>query len=147
MNGFEGACRSSTASTRDCVHGESFVTIQHASSIDQIQRPADVLPENSGARVSHSDDTDAKARSNEAKKPVFLDEISSCADETLGKGEGLLDNCGIIPSNCLPCLASTVPSVDKRRSLSSSPPSARKKVTSKLSFKWREGHANATLCK
>ncbi|XP_031386256.1 uncharacterized protein LOC116199844 isoform X2 [Punica granatum] len=107
LNGLEGASRSSTASLRDSVHGESF---QRISSIDQMHRPADMLP-----------------------------------DETVGKEEGLLDNCGMIPGNCLPCLASTVPSIEKRRSLSSSPPSARKKVTSKLSFKWREGHPNATL--
>ncbi|TYI87771.1 hypothetical protein E1A91_D04G159500v1 [Gossypium mustelinum] len=62
-----------------------------------------------------------------------------------GKEVGLLDNCGILPSNCLPCLASTVSSVEKRRSLSSSPPSARKKNTLKLPFKWKEGHPNAAL--
>lgn len=32
ISGFEGASRSSTASLRDSIHGESFVTIQHASS-------------------------------------------------------------------------------------------------------------------
>ncbi|KAG4152665.1 hypothetical protein ERO13_D04G136600v2 [Gossypium hirsutum] len=62
-----------------------------------------------------------------------------------GKEVGLLDNCGILPSNCLPCLASTVSSVEKRRSLSSSPPSARKKNALKLPFKWKEGHPNAAL--
>ncbi|CAN1852607.1 hypothetical protein LINPERHAP1_LOCUS40702 [Linum perenne] len=79
----------------------------------------------------------------QVKQPVFLDEIS--VDENDDKEEGLLDNCGILPGNCLPCLASTVPSVDKRRSLSSSPPSARKRAASKLSFKWKEGHANNPL--
>ncbi|KAK4760453.1 hypothetical protein SAY87_005346 [Trapa incisa] len=69
----------------------------------------------------------------------------SIHDGAVEKDEGLLDNCGIIPSNCLPCLASTVPSVEKRNSLISSPPSARKKVTSKLSFKWREGNSSAAL--
>lgn len=53
-----------------------------------------------------------------------------------------MDNCGILPNNCLPCLASTVSPVDKR---SSSPPSARKKAASKLSFKWRDVHANSSL--
>lgn len=72
-------------------------------------------------------------------KPVFLHEISS-VDQSPSRGDGLLDNCGIIPNNCLPCLPSTVPSVEKRRSLSSSPPSSRKKAALKLSFKWKEGH-------
>lgn len=146
-SGLEGAYRSSTASTRGSSHGESFLKTQHASSVDQIQSPADMLPENASARISHSDDIDVKERLNEFNKPVFLDDISLSTDETVRKDEGLLDSCGIIPSNCLPCLALNVPSIEKRRSLSSSPPSARKKVASMLSFKWREGHANASLRK
>ncbi|CAN0925773.1 hypothetical protein LINGRAHAP2_LOCUS34947 [Linum grandiflorum] len=77
------------------------------------------------------------------QQPVFLDEIS--VEENDSKEEGLLDNCGILPGNCLPCLASTVPPVEKRRSLSSSPPSARKRAASKMSFKWKEGHVNNPL--
>ncbi|CAI0386607.1 unnamed protein product [Linum tenue] len=84
---------------------------------------------------------------NEAKQPVFLDEVS--VDESHAgnhsKGEGLLDNCGILPGNCLPCLASTVSPVEKRRSLSSSPPSARKKSAVRMSFKWKEGHPSNPL--
>ncbi|KAK6116481.1 hypothetical protein DH2020_049774 [Rehmannia glutinosa] len=90
---------------------------------------------------------DFKPKSEEqmsGTKPVFVDEISS-AGETAGGDDSLLDNCGIIPSNCLPCLASTVNTVEKRRSLSSSPPSARKKAALKLSFKWKEGHPTAAL--
>ncbi|KAL6351297.1 hypothetical protein AAG906_035089 [Vitis piasezkii] len=83
--------------------------------------------------------------SNEAKQPVFLDEISLTADESGGREEGMLENCGILPNNCLPCLASTTSSEEKRGSLSSSPPSSRKKGALKISFKWREGNANASL--
>lgn len=147
ISGFEGASRSSTASLRDSIHGENFVTIQHASSIDNSQSISVILHCCSGAHVSYSDDIDANVRLNNVEKPIFVNEISSPADGTVGKDEGLLDNCGIIPSNCLPCLASTVPPVEKRSSLCSSPPSARKRVTSKLSFRWREGHANSNLCK
>lgn len=89
--------------------------------------------------VSQSD-PDTKEKS----EPVFIDEVS--CSETGGGNESLLDNCGIIPSNCLPCLASTVNTVEKRRSLSSSPPNARKKAALKLPFKSKEGHAIATLC-
>ncbi|XVF84835.1 hypothetical protein PTKIN_Ptkin17bG0071600 [Pterospermum kingtungense] len=104
---------------------------------------------NSNSQVLNSVDVNPQSKSdgpsNEAKEPVFLDDIASYADEGSGKEDRLLDNCGILQSNCLPCLASTVPSVEKRRSLSSSPTSARKKTPLKLSFKWREEHSSATL--
>jgi hypothetical protein len=74
---------------------------------------------------------------NDTNQPDLID---SSADE------GLLENCRILPSNCLPCLnTTTVPSIDKRRSLSSSPPSSRKKSSLRLSYKWREGHASGAL--
>ncbi|XP_062111751.1 uncharacterized protein LOC133823160 isoform X2 [Humulus lupulus] len=106
--------------------------------------------QNSSFQVMSSDDIDSQTKcdepsTNEANQPVFVDEFSSSVDEHSCKGEGILDNCGILPSTCLPCLASTVPSVDKRRSLSSSPPSARKKAPLKLPFKWKEGHAISAL--
>lgn len=86
---------------------------------------------------------------HEVKTPVFADEVSVLsADENVGREErGVLQDCGLLPNNCLPCLASTVNSADKRRPLSPGPPSSKKKMTSMLSFKWKEGHANATLCK
>ena len=53
-----------------------------------------------------------------------------------GGGDGPLDNnSGLLPNNCLPCLASTV---DKKIPLSPGHPSFKKKIPSKLSFKWRE---------
>ncbi|CAN7065940.1 unnamed protein product [Brassica oleracea var. botrytis] len=57
------------------------------------------------------------------------------------------DEEGPLPSNCLPCLnpIAVVPCVVKGRSLSSSPPSSRKKASLKLSYKWREGHASGAL--
>lgn len=160
-DGFEGVSRQSTASLRDSMHGESNTSLQHTSSLDYVHKPGDMSTGNSARNsasevarssahhVLNSDDTDSHYKScehpSEAKKPVFLNYISS-GDEKSGKEEGLLDNCGIIPSNCLPCLASTVPSIEKRRSLSSSPPSARKKSASKLSFKWKDAHNNGILC-
>ncbi|XP_024994556.1 uncharacterized protein LOC112527928 isoform X2 [Cynara cardunculus var. scolymus] len=73
-----------------------------------------------------------------------LRDVNHGDDDNAGRENDLLD-CGVIPGNCLPCLAATVPSVEKRRSLSSSPPSARKKAVHKLSFKWRDGHPNANI--
>lgn len=90
--------------------------------------------------------SDSKVKADELQsgtKPVFADEISSSAGETAGGDEGILDNCGLIPNNCLPCLASTVQNDEKRRSLSSSP---RKKAALKLPFKWKDGHPAAALC-
>ncbi|KAG8383133.1 hypothetical protein BUALT_Bualt05G0153000 [Buddleja alternifolia] len=114
-------------------------------SINGIVSPRDSI---SGAAKSSSvapSDFDYKVKSDDqGKKPVSVDDISSSSGED--GGDGLLENCGIIPNNCLPCLASTVPSVEKRRSLSCSPPpSMRKKSALKLSFKWKEGHPPSTL--
>ncbi|CAK9172231.1 unnamed protein product [Ilex paraguariensis] len=127
LNGFEGSSTSSVAP----------VNIQRPSSPEKLQRR--------GNSCTCDSALESDGHLNEAE-PVYLDEISSSPGESAGREDGLLDNCGIIPNNCLPCLANTVPTVEKRRSLSSSPPpSARKKAASKLSFKWREGHPNAAL--
>lgn len=164
LSGFEGVSASSNMSHRDANHGDCSVRNQHNSFVDQMHKPGDFSPrysahdsvnevsQNSSCQVMNSDDNGSKPKcdghsTGEANQPVFLDEISSSVDENSGKEEGILDNCGILPSTCLPCLASTVPSVEKRRSLSSSPPSARKKAALKLPFKWKEGHAIATLRK
>ncbi|XP_024994555.1 uncharacterized protein LOC112527928 isoform X1 [Cynara cardunculus var. scolymus] len=125
LNGSEGASRASIASLRDVNHG------------DGESRRSSVHPEEMNPR-SRSDGP------NNDFQPVYIDEISSSVDDNAGRENDLLD-CGVIPGNCLPCLAATVPSVEKRRSLSSSPPSARKKAVHKLSFKWRDGHPNANI--
>ncbi|XWS34916.1 hypothetical protein CRYUN_Cryun21dG0078300 [Craigia yunnanensis] len=155
LHGLEGVSVSSISSLSDANCGE------HSSLVDQRQKPGDLSDgnsasntandstRNSNSQVLNSEDVNPHSKSdgpsNEAKEPVFLDDIASSVDEGSGKEGGLLDNCGILSSNCLPCLATTVPSVEKRRSLSSSPPSARKKTALKVSFKWREEHPNATL--
>ncbi|KAM7250941.1 hypothetical protein ACFE04_022824 [Oxalis oulophora] len=92
----------------------------------------------------NSEDVKSEGPSYEAKQPVYLDEISSVSEGTTGEGGGILDNCSILPSNCLPCLASTVSPIEKRRSFGS-PPGSRKKAAIKLSFKWKEGHTNSSL--
>jgi len=66
--------------------------------------------------------------------------MSSAGGENTGKQDGLLDNCGILANNCLPCLTtSTVDSIERRKSLVGSPPSAKKKAASRHSFKGRDG--------
>ncbi|XP_024978517.1 uncharacterized protein LOC112515814 [Cynara cardunculus var. scolymus] len=54
-------------------------------------------------------------------------------------------NFGILQNNCLPCLNCTTSTDVKSKSPCSSPPSAKKKVTSMLSFKWREGQSNLSV--
>ncbi|KAL6969515.1 hypothetical protein U1Q18_029227 [Sarracenia purpurea var. burkii] len=132
LNGIEGSSISSIPPLREANHGDYSA-----------QNSVSELAKNS----LHLDDADSRSKSvglpNEERQPVFLDEVSS-GDEGAGQ-DGLLDNCGILPNNCLPCLAYSFPSVDKRRSLSSSPPSAKKKAALRLSFKWKEGHPNAAI--
>lgn len=149
LNGFEVS--------RDTNHGDHTVNVQCTASSDWMKKTGDLSAGNSAqnsvseagkhsnSQLVSSDYADSLSKSEGPSQPVFLDEIASSVDENAGKGEGLLDNCGILPGNCLPCLASTVPPIEKRRSLSSSPPSARKKAALKLSFKWKDGHPNNTL--
>ncbi|XP_061366110.1 uncharacterized protein LOC133309360 [Gastrolobium bilobum] len=145
LNGIDGGSIPSLTSSRDANHGVSNDQVQKSKELSagysEAARSSDV--QYFGGDVI---DSQCKCDGNiiEVNEPVFLDEISS-VDANSNKDDGLLDNCGILPHNCLPCLASTVPSLEKRRSSSSSPPSARKKSPMKLPFKWREGHGNSTL--
>lgn len=162
INSFDGGSTSSISSSGDANHGEHNAN-RHGATPDQIHRPGNSARVHSVncsgsqvARDSHSqtmnqEDGEAQPKggyghSSEANEPVYIDEISSTAGESSGKGDGILDNCGILPSNCLPCLASTINSVEKRKALSSSPPTGLKKAALKLSFKWKEGNPNAALC-
>ncbi|KAL2546817.1 hypothetical protein Fot_16050 [Forsythia ovata] len=123
------------------------VNFQHVSSLEQTwdlstgYSAGESVSGTAKSSISPSD-PDFRVKSDEPQiEPVFIDEISCSA----GENGGLLDNCGILTSNCLPCLASTVPSAEKRRSLSSSPQSARKKAALRLSFKSSDGHPAAIL--
>ena len=145
LNGFEGASVSSISSLRDANHWDHNLNNHHTYSTNHMQKPGDLSTGNS-ALDSVNGVSRCDGPSNEANHPVYLDEVSSSVDGSPGKEAGVLDNCGILPSNCLPCLASAVPSVEKRRSLSSSPPSSRKKASLKLSFKWKDGNVNGPLC-
>ncbi|KAF3948692.1 hypothetical protein CMV_025342 [Castanea mollissima] len=144
LNGFEGASVSSIPSLRDANHWDHNLNSHHTYSTNHMQKLADLSTGNS-ALDSVNEVSRCDGPSNEANHPVYLDEVSSSVDGSPGKEGGVLDNCGILPSNCLPCLASTVHSVEKRRSLSSSPPSSRKKASLKLSFKWKDGNVNGPL--
>lgn len=84
----------------------------------------------------------------EGKVHVSVNDVSSsqCVDESAsGEEMGMLHNCGLLQNNCLSCLVGTTSTSDeKRKSLVSSP---RKKPSLRLSFKWKDGQANPTICK
>ncbi|KAH7653195.1 Protein ENHANCED DISEASE RESISTANCE 2 C-terminal protein [Dioscorea alata] len=114
----EGGPTSSLQSLKDRHCGELHSNVPLATSTEQKQRSSKLGDQSTGTSMN---------------------------DEGLGSGGGILDNCGILPNNCLPCLAPTALTMEKRRSPSSSPPNSKKKAPLKISFKWRsgEGH-NAT---
>ncbi|MCL7037374.1 hypothetical protein MKW94_026674 [Papaver nudicaule] len=157
VNGCEGASVSSSSLRDDQTDNTSRPSTdkrhkQREPSVGSSQRNS--LGENAknvNARVSHSSDVDPESMSDApsagAKRHVSHDEISTqSVDESIDRGTGgILDSCGILPNNCLPCLASTVSSVDKRRSLSPGPPSMRRKASLKLSFKWRDANSSSAL--
>ncbi|KAH7653199.1 Protein ENHANCED DISEASE RESISTANCE 2 C-terminal protein [Dioscorea alata] len=118
LNGLEGGPTSSLQSLKDRHCGELHSNVPLATSTEQKQRSSKLGDQSTGTSMN---------------------------DEGLGSGGGILDNCGILPNNCLPCLAPTALTMEKRRSPSSSPPNSKKKAPLKISFKWRsgEGH-NAT---
>lgn len=154
---------SSISSPRACTHKNYNAFVPCIPPSDQQLKAKELIVENSeeyvvgevskngGTLFLASKDADSVLKSddpqNEVKKPVFLDEISIVRVDESGKENetGVLDNCGLLPNNCLPCLASAVSSVDKRRSLSPSHPITRRKPSLKLSFKRREGHATPPL--
>lgn len=152
IHSMSGSDNTSVASPRISNLRDNNANVQSTCPIDQPQRPGDTSTRNTflnsigNTRSSvHPDDSDLQVKSEGPAgdvKPVYLDEISTCADDSASGHNGLLDHCGILPNNCLPCLASTVSPVEKRNSQSSSP---RKKAALKLTFKWRDGHPNATL--
>ncbi|WOH16499.1 hypothetical protein DCAR_0936054 [Daucus carota subsp. sativus] len=150
----EAASRLSISSLKDAHHrnGDANVPYPHHSA--QLQKQEDYsaghsarnsVSDTSGGSL-HRGEQDSRLRSDGTShdNSVFVDETSS-VEGSGGRGDDLLDNCGIIPNNCLPCLASTVPTVEKRRSFSSSPPHAKKKAAIKLSFKWKEGNSSSSL--
>ncbi|KAK6160094.1 hypothetical protein DH2020_003475 [Rehmannia glutinosa] len=149
-SGFDGT----SLTTSDSYHTDGVHCVRQVSS--SLENPVDSSTNNSGCIFVNeaakssipSSFPDLRVKTNRPTsgvQPVFLDEMSGPAGENAGGEDGVLDNCGILPNNCLPCLASTVVPVEKRRSLSSSPPSTRKKAALKLSFKWKEENPTATL--
>ncbi|CAN1272422.1 hypothetical protein LINPERPRIM_LOCUS14549 [Linum perenne] len=84
----------------------------------------------------------SSSKLNDTHKEVnsaTAEEVSSVS--VVGDGRGVADHhCGILQNNCLPCLPSNVPTVEKKKSINSDTASSKKKSMRRLSFKWREEH-------
>ncbi|KAF3322047.1 hypothetical protein FCM35_KLT13188 [Carex littledalei] len=106
------------------VHGDSFslngFEADHAANVDQGQKRHKSGEQGKGNSVNSTDGTD-----------------STIGDERGEEEEGgLMNNCGLLPNNCLPCLASTVAQpTDKKRPLSTMP-------SLKVSFKRKSGEGH-----
>lgn len=83
--------------------------------------------------------SNASMKPNEAH-PSSIDGTSTVYDDES-------HNFGILQNNCLPFLNCTTSTDVKSKSPCNSPPNAKKKVTSMLSFKRREGQSNVSLSK
>lgn len=162
-NGSGRASISSLSSMRTANHEDQHDYVPCIPSPDRRSKPREESTGNSAldnsvydnsrngnSRVSHSCDADLQPKSdlslNNTRLPVYVDELSNDSVDASGgeKEGGVLDHCGILPNTCVPFLASTIPSIEKRKTLDPSSPSTRKKSAMKLSFKWKEGHSNPT---
>ncbi|KAG4173597.1 hypothetical protein ERO13_A11G068600v2 [Gossypium hirsutum] len=86
----------------------------------------------------------SKANDNQTEgSAVFVDDISS--ESIRGDEKQAAHHVELLPNTCLPCLQSTAPSLERKRSFNPSTLGSKKKAPLKLSFKWRDGHANPTL--
>ncbi|XP_022134065.1 uncharacterized protein LOC111006428 isoform X2 [Momordica charantia] len=73
--------------------------------------------------------------------PIFVDEVSTEGENGKGGGETAeLNHCGLLPNTCLPYLAAAGPSLERKRQINQGTPSLRRRASSKLSFKLKEGH-------
>ncbi|KAJ0981600.1 hypothetical protein J5N97_009855 [Dioscorea zingiberensis] len=148
LSGHELASVSSFSSFKDANHDEVLVSTPTASSSLQEHKGSKLDGKSTqtavNSLVSHS-----HTMLSEANTSVCYDSITRkpVNKDNGGEGCGILDNCSILQNNCIPCLTPIAPTVEKRRSLSSSPPSSRKKAALKLSFKLKsgEGHGTPTL--
>ncbi|CAN6281829.1 unnamed protein product [Urochloa humidicola] len=130
LNGFENEA---SLSTRD-VNGGSFNGAAQSGEHHHRKPKSSELSKGSsenGVRTSLSHD----------------DAASVSGEDTTHGGGKILDDCGLLPNNCLPCIASSVGVNEKKRALSSSPTHSMKMPSLKLSFKKKSGeaHPSSTL--
>ncbi|GJT52907.1 THO complex subunit 2 isoform X1 [Tanacetum coccineum] len=94
--------------------------------------------------VSASRSQSLSSVSNSLRRPSEVKQSSIDGESTVYDDGS--HNLGILQNNCIPCFTSvTSTDVNNNKSQCSSPPSAKKKVTSLLSFKWRENSSNRSI--
>uniref|UniRef100_A0ACD6A4G0 Uncharacterized protein n=1 Tax=Avena sativa TaxID=4498 RepID=A0ACD6A4G0_AVESA len=120
LNGSENEA---ALSMRDA-NGGSFNGAAHTSELHYRKPRSSELPKENRSSASHED------------------VVSGSGDESPHGGGGILDDCGLLPNNCLPCMASAVGVNEKKRALSTSPTHSMKMPSLKLSFKKKSGEAN-----
>ncbi|XP_058227748.1 uncharacterized protein LOC131336102 isoform X1 [Rhododendron vialii] len=76
---------------------------------------------------------------------IKFDEIQRIDESDEDEQTGGFHNCGLLPHTCLSCLTCVAPSDEKRRPLSPSTPSMRKKAALKFAFRWKDDQAIPTL--
>lgn len=91
----------------------------------------------------------SRSGENGVRSSMSHEDVPSVSGDGSAHGAGILDDCGLLPSNCLPCMASAAGVNEKKRALSSSPTHSMKMPSLKLSFKKKSGeaHPSSALCK
>lgn len=146
LNGLEEAI-STFPSFKDAQHGEGNFSFLVPVIGHHQKSQISVEPFLENSELINKGQTSASV--NNLKSFVSHSDVSilSVSDgEHRHGGEGILDNCGMLPNNCLPCLITNAPTIEKRKALSSSPPNSTKKASLKLSFKRKagEGHPSTS---
>ncbi|KAG0479038.1 hypothetical protein HPP92_013757 [Vanilla planifolia] len=139
LNGFEGEVVTSFSSAKDAMHGDgnNSLTMSSIGHNQKGQISGDLFIGNldhiaKGHIGHHLNSLKSSFNHYDASSPRM-------GETTDREVEGMLDNCGILSNNCLPCLVTPTPTIEKRKSLSSSPPNSAKKASLKLSFKRKFG--------
>jgi hypothetical protein len=91
----------------------------------------------------------SRSGENGVRSSASHEDVPSVSGDDSAHGGRILDDCGLLPNNCLPCMASAVGVNEKKRALSSSPTHSMKLPSLKLSFKKKSGeaHPSSALCK
>ncbi|KAK1423305.1 hypothetical protein QVD17_18603 [Tagetes erecta] len=119
-----------TATGTESDGDDEFYSIQDDVISQSSSVSASVTPRISDHVIGSSFSTsDSLVKPSEHPPPVTTHETSAAYDL----------------NNCLPCLTCTTSIDVKSKSSCSSPPSAKKKITSRLSFKWREGQSSLSI--
>ncbi|KAG5527377.1 hypothetical protein RHGRI_028308 [Rhododendron griersonianum] len=169
------AANAATAIESDCdddFHSvqDAFTDVYHRSS--DVDSTSDIVSPRSSRHINYDitrkslssqqpnlngesgGDTESKCGGEGAKNEKTLNLRPRGVDPQLESDEsdsdneaGVLQNCGLLTNNCLPCLATDVSSDENKRPLSPSNSSAMKKMASIFSFKRKEEQATPALCK